>query len=98
MGLVGEINCRVGSPVAEFGGACGMQRGQVRGGAAADKKAARSFRGTAEAAEPTDHSQLHGSRGCATEPGAVENVEPGRECVGHCADIVPRAGMEGEDA
>src|ERR1051326_1426620 len=98
MGLVGKINRRVLNSIAKFGCARGVQRGEIRGRSAADKKSTCSFRKTAEAAKPIDNGQLDGRRGRSAEPGTVENVEAGSERVRHRADEIPRARDESKEA
>src|SRR5437868_369212 len=74
------------------------ERRQVRHRAAADEKTARAFRQFAHAAEPTDDSTFERGRRRATEPGAVENVEPGGECIRHRADEIVWPGHKREEA
>src|SRR2546421_3614905 len=98
MGLVRKINRGILNPVAEFHGARGMERGQVRRRPAADKKSAGRLGKTAEAAEPIDHGQFDGGCGRSTEPGSIENVKPGSERIRHGADKISGTGNESEKA
>src|SRR5205823_5083383 len=89
---------RVVDPVAEFCGTGGVQRREIRGGTAADKKSAGSFRKSAEAPEPIDHGQLDGRRAGSAKPGAVEDVETRGKRVRHCADEISGTRNESKKA
>ena len=96
--LIGEINGCAFRPIVEDRVARGYQGGHVRDRTAADKEPTRRVRHSTKAAQPLDHFQLQGSGGGASQPSAIEYVEPGGKHIRHGADEIAWPRHESEKA
>src|SRR5438270_6442580 len=73
------------------------QRGEICHRTAAHEQTAGGGWKSANSAKPANDSQFDRGGGRSAQPGAVENIETGRERVRHCADEIVRTRNKREE-
>ena len=63
----------------------GHQSGHIGNRTAADEQTAGGWGHCANAAKPSNYSELKRGRGRSAKPGAIEDIEPGSDRIRHCA-------------